>query len=311
MYQHTIEPFGPFQKHILRSADGADQLTFVPEYGACMLELRLRGVSVLDGYSTPQELQENRWSKNIVLYPFPNRLKGGRYQWQGHTYQFSTANSGTGNALHGFGRDRAMRVLSTSLHEDAGAITCVRDEPGTEPAYPFAFQFSITFALLGQGQFEATLGFQNQSTSPLLAGTGWHPYFTLSPRVNELTLELPPCEAETLDRFMIPTGKRAVEERFRHPTRIGDIQLDSCFRLDPAPGWAGVRLHGDHGRLWYAQETGADKFNYLQVFIPHHRQSIAIEPMSCNIDAFNNGEGLSVLAPGAGTSARVRVRLEP
>ena len=39
------------------------------------------------------------------------------------------------------------------------------------------------------------------------------------------------------------------------------------------------------------------KWNFLQVFTPPHRQSIALEPMTCNIDAFNNQDGLKMLAP--------------
>ena len=39
------------------------------------------------------------------------------------------------------------------------------------------------------------------------------------------------------------------------------------------------------------------KYNYLQVFIPPLRNSIAIEPMTCNTDAFNNKEGLIILEP--------------
>ncbi|MGB0929923.1 MAG: hypothetical protein ACPGVB_04055, partial [Chitinophagales bacterium] len=39
-------------------------------------------------------------------------------------------------------------------------------------------------------------------------------------------------------------------------------------------------------------------FPYFQIYIPPHRKSIAIEPMNCNIDAFNNGEGLTLLKVG-------------
>ena len=36
-------------------------------------------------------------------------------------------------------------------------------------------------------------------------------------------------------------------------------------------------------------------FNYLQLYIPPDRSSIAIEPMTCSVDAFNNGDGLIIL----------------
>jgi len=34
---------------------------------------------------------------------------------------------------------------------------------------------------------------------------------------------------------------------------------------------------------------------FLQIFTPHDRKSIAIEPMSCSPNAFNTGTGLKVL----------------
>ncbi len=310
MFQHHIESFGDFRKHILRSADGADEMAFVPEYGACLLELQLRGVNVLDGYTSPEEMLENRWGKNIVLYPFPNRLKEGRYQWHGKTYQFPINNPDTGNALHGFGWDRPMEVVDITLEEGSCAVTCVREESGGERAYPFAFRFSITFQLWAGGKFEVTLGFENRSDVAVPVGMGWHPYFALSAVVDAMELRFPPCEAVEIDQYMIPTGRLLPEARFAQATRIGDTVLDNCFRLAPEPGWAEVTLHGEKGILRYAQETGTGKFNFLQVFTPPHRQSVAIEPMTCNIDAFNNGQGLIALDPGASARARARVSLE-
>jgi len=39
------------------------------------------------------------------------------------------------------------------------------------------------------------------------------------------------------------------------------------------------------------------QFPFFQVFTPPHRESVALEPMSCNVDAFNNKQGLVSLAP--------------
>ena len=310
MFQHFTEPFGPYHKHVIRNADGTDQIAFVPEYGACLLELRLRGVSVLDAYSNAEELTENRYGKNIVLYPFPNRLKEGKYHWLGQTYQFPINNPDTGNALHGFGWNRPTEVSGVELFSDSGTVTCTRTESGKESAYPFAFRFSITFRLMDGGKFEVVLGLENLSEKAIPVGLGWHPYFALSPRVDDMELTFPVCEAVEIDQFMIPTGCTFPELRFQKPTRIGGTVLDNCFQLSDSPGWAEVILSGEKGRLRYAQETGAGKFNFLQVFTPPHRQSVAIEPMTCNIDAFNNGMGLIRLAPGASATAKAQISLE-
>ncbi len=88
-FQHRSTPFGPFEQHIISRPESGCSLALVPGHGACVLDLQLRGVSILDGYQTPEELQVNRGAKNTVLFPFPNRLKDGRYEWEGNYYFFS------------------------------------------------------------------------------------------------------------------------------------------------------------------------------------------------------------------------------
>ena len=60
--------------------------------------------------------------------------------------------------------------------------------------------------------------------------------------------------------------------------------------------------------LW--QETGKRKYNYLQIFTHPSRMSIAIEPMTCNIDAFNNKEGLITLKSDESFKACYGIRLK-
>ena len=48
----------------------------------------------------------------------------------------------------------------------------------------------------------------------------------------------------------------------------------------------------------YNCEISTDFGEYLQVFTPPNRKSVAIEPMSCPGNAFNSGLGLQYLSPG-------------
>ncbi len=310
MFHHTTEPFGVFQKHVVQSADGAQRMAFVPGYGACLLELVLNGVSVLDGYTTAGEMLEGKYGKNIVLYPFPNRLKNGIYHWQGREYRFAVNDPDTGNALHGFGKERPMQVSRTDMDEHGASVTCTRYEPGDHEAYPFVFAFSITFTLRAEGAFEVDLRFHNHGDTPIPAGMGWHPYFRLADKVDDMRLLLPPCRLVEIDDTMIPTGRKLPDLSFADLLPVADKVIDNCFYLENAGPLAEALLEGPAGRLRYLQQTGPGKFNYLQVFTPPHRNSIAIEPMSCNIDAFNNGMGLIALEPGEEAHGGIRVEME-
>ena len=309
MFHQSISAFGQYPRHTLRSGDGRHSLSLVPGHGACLLELRLHGVSLLDAYQSPASMESNDWGKNIVLFPFPNRLKAGRYSWLGREYQFPINDKGTGNALHGFGWNMPMAVERLELSEHEGSITCIHHHDGALAWYPFPFSFSITFSLSGNGDFSMTMRFQNTGSDILPAGVGWHPYFRLGTSLSEVYLQLPGCRMVGIDEHMIPNGDLLPDARFSNLKPIGDTVLDNCFLLDSGQDTA--ILEGPAGRLTYRQENGQGKFPFLQVFTPPHRNAIALEPMSCNIDAYNNGMGLWTLAPGAIGTASIQLSLEP
>ena len=56
-----------------------------------------------------------------------------------------------------------------------------------------------------------------------------------------------------------------------------------------------------------AVKANARQCPFFQVFTPPHGESIALEPMSCNVDAFNNGEGLVALEPGKEWKAKMEI----
>lgn len=308
MYRHLIEPFGKYEKHSLISPDGGNQLDFVPAHGACVLDLVFEGMSVLDGYQTPQELDSNRWSKNVVLFPFPNRLKDGQFTWRGKTYQWPINDAHTGNALHGFGANKPMQIKQLDLNTESATVTCEYVSDGMREAYPFSFSFAIKFTLDQRNQLNVEISVQNLSTAEIPIGFGWHPYFQMDNTIDQVELQVPPVKLIGVDRRMIPNGKRYEYDEFVNGKLIGDTVLDNCFALSDDRIETSVYLRGSRGQLRYWQETGPGKFNYLQIFTPPYRTSIALEPMTCNVDALNNGDGLIVLAPEETTRARFGVK---
>jgi len=111
---------------------------------------------------------------------------------------------------------------------------------------------------------------------------------------------------------MIPTGKILAFEKFCELTKISSTELDTGFKIDAAEISMETELFDPEAfvKIKVYQEIGEKKYNFLQVYIPPTRDSIAIEPMTCNIDAFNNRDGLIVLEPGEIFEASYGVRLE-
>jgi aldose 1-epimerase len=308
MFYHKIEPFGAFEKHVF-SNDNGDSFSVIPQFGACLLDLRFSNISVLDGYATPEELVANKWSKNIILLPYPNRLRDGRYVHEGKTYQFDLTNAATQNSIHGFGKDAPMTVDKVWVKKNGAGLRCVWKYDGHHAAYPFPFTADVTMILRG-GQFEMDMTIYNDGATEIPVGLGWHPYFKMSEKSNDSSLKMPDCQLIGIDDRMLPTGEKTKFNKFKRLTRIKEATLDSGFFINNQTENAETVLASEQGRLTFWQETGHQKWNFLQVFTPPHRKSVAIEPMTCNIDAFNNGDGLVMLKPSESMGGKFGVRFK-
>lgn len=308
MYELSADQFGSFERYTLQHSVYPQQIQFIPDRGGCLISMRMEDIELLDGYKTPEEVDFNRWGKSGLLYPFPNRLKNGQYSWLGQSYQFPLNDTERNNALHGFGMERPLTISSTELAEDKAIIRMIGDYDGSFDYYPWPFQIELSYHLYGPDTFFFEVAVKNRADSEIPMGLGWHPYFQLADKAESCILRLPPAEMVGIDAQMIPTGKRYRYDEFAQPKLIGSSILDNCFALAETHLEVSASLTGPNGSIRYWQETGPKKFNYLQVFTPPYGSSVALEPMTCNVDAFNNGDGLVSLAPGEELRAKAGVQ---
>jgi len=310
MYEYEKGDFGGLESFRVFDREKGNSMTVIPEHGGHLLEVSIGGVSVIDGFQTEEELSSNFKSKSAVLYPFPNRLKNGQYEHDGKTYQFPINNASTGNAIHGIGRTVAMKLHSVELGDDEADIHLRYEYTGDNPAYPFAFAFSLSFYFRKNGSFDTSFGLHNFSNVDIPVGLGWHPFFKLGNTVNDLQMQLPKVERIEIDEFMIPTGTKTPFHDFQEFKKIGETDFDTGFFIVDDGSRATVLLKNEEHQIGYWQELGEGKFNFLQVYILPSRNSIALEPMTCNIDAFNNKDGLLTLKPGQGVMGRCGFTVE-
>jgi aldose 1-epimerase len=269
----------------------------------------LRGVSqgdaqVVTGYRGAANKQGGQGD---VLMPFPGRVAGGRYRWDGVDYQLPITDKDGPNAIHGFVRKIEWAVESRSPAE----VTFALHFAGAE-GYPFPLQLRMAYSLDAAG-LTVQAAITNSGAADAPVAMGFHPYFTVgSALVDCDTLTLPFSEVLEFAQ-LIPTGRvlrvgdAALD--FRAPRAIGDTRFNHCF-LSPIPdadGVVRVRLGAAsrHCIVWMDQA-----FDYCVVYtgdaLPDGiaRTSIAIEPMTCGSDALNHVEwGLHRLSAGATLAA--------
>ncbi|MDO8368255.1 MAG: aldose 1-epimerase [Saprospiraceae bacterium] len=295
MYELTKTPFGKHTRFELRNPLTGHGFSIVPAAGANVLDIQFENQSILDGHTTPEALEAGKWGKSTVLFPFPNRLDEGKYTWLGKQYQFPINNAATGNAIHGFVREEAFEVEYVFLAKNFASIRCYFDYLGDRAYYPFPFSLEIEFSIHDTGKFEVQVEVNNLHHAPIPFGFGWHPYFRLTEGANHHGLQIPPCKKVSINKRMIPTGGRSKFDQFQALTFVEDTILDNCFQSSKASGSYQLMLEGS--RRYLNMKAPVAQFPFFQVFTPPHRESIALEPMTCNVDAFNNKQGLVELAP--------------
>jgi len=324
MYTISKSTFGDFERIDLQNKTGHG-FALVPAQGACLVDLRFKNVAVLDGYQTGEELAVAKWSKSRILLPFPNRLEDGTYHWQGEDFHFPIKEKERNVSVHGFKmHELPFSVLETETRDKSASITLLYRHEATHPAYPFPFSAKVKYELHDDEGFQITFTVENNHHTAIPIGLGWHPYFSLGVPADELEMQLPPCQQIVVNDRMLPTGDRLPYDAFAQSKKIGTTALDTGFALDnehtqqsiklfgkqlhPSNHMASFLLKSEHHQLEIWQETGTHRFNFFQVFTPDHRQSVAIEPMTCNINAFHNQEGLLILEPDASFATRCGVR---
>ena len=224
------------------------------------------------------------------LFPFPNRVSGGRYQFQGSRYELATNDlDGLPNALHGLVHDQAFDIV----RKEDNCLELAYCYEGDQPGFPFPYELRLCYQLKGEAELILSIEVVNLGEADMPCGLGWHPYFNLS-MTPSARLKLPPVTQMEVDELMLPTGKERPFNDFKNFEWLHGHRFDTCFRLLKMEEKNSVFLSfPNQGTLELWQDFN---FPFLQVY-KTREDAIALEPMTCAIDALNNGIGLKVLSP--------------
>jgi aldose 1-epimerase len=243
-----------------------------------------------------------------VLFPFPNRVRAGRFTWDGRTYELPKNDPTAANAIHGFACRTAWRATAHGADATAAWVTMefhlAQDAPEARPLWPADCRIRLTVRLQADRlRLEAVV--DNPDTVPLPWGLGYHPYFQLPHGAAGALVRCPARSFWELDASL-PTGAvKPVDAArdLRAPRRYGDLQLDDVL----------TGLEAGHARADGMRELGqvqgltlwaSPAFREVVAFTPPHRQAVCLEPYTCTTDAVNLQQrgvdaGWLTLAPGA------------
>lgn len=277
-------------------------------------------------YQAPDLFDNGRPTRSgiPVLFPFPNRIRDGRFTWDGREYQLPRNDPAKKNAIHGFACRHPWRVVGQGSNDTnawiTGAFHCSRDAADSRALWPADHEIQLTVRL-GSGSLRLEAEVYNPDLIGLPFGLGYHPYFRMpfaaAIAAEECLLTVPARSFWKLEESL-PSGERVPVDAacdLNRPRRFGELNVDTVLTDLPAAAENMPQravLQGAPGaelRLRCGKE-----FRDLVVFTPPHRQAFCVEPYTCATDAIHLYErgieaGWRILPPGERWRAVVELRI--
>lgn len=301
---------------VLRDPKSGSVAHILPELGfnCFRFEAAVAGrvVSVIDADPNFSSGQLRPSAHGIpVLFPYPNRIRGGRYEWNGAEHRLpldQVLNDSEGNAIHGLCVDRPWRLAHSDSSSATGRFRLSVDAPERSAFWPADFEIELRYEVRGP-LLRADFRIRNPGATPLPWGLGTHPYFRLplaaDSAVSRCTVEAPVTRQWELQNCL-PTGKIVEvpeDRRLADAAYVDLMTLDDVFTgLEFRDGTFEATIIDEQAGLQVVQRT-PPAFREFVVCQKPGRAMICLEPYTCTTDAINlqaSGveAGLRTLPPG-------------
>jgi len=262
-----------------------------PNLGGSLQELMINGLRIIDGISHDNAglIDYESTYKSSILFPFPNRIEDGSYDYLGQSQQFPVNEKPLNNALHGLVYNKQFELISSESSNDSATLILSYTSDGKQAGFPFPFELSLSYQISHKGAVSLSFDVVNIGATSFPMGMGWHPYFAVD-NLEKCQLSFPSRDFYKCNKRNLPiqTVNSDLEKSFimDHKT------FDDAYSLDQAT----CQFSTDHYKL--ELDFNYPKDAYLQVYTPPHRKNIAIEPMTTIANSFNNKIGFKELFPG-------------
>ena len=268
----------------LRLQSGEWRAELRPEIGGCLASLTRGGREILrtmpEGASNPLE------SACFPLVPYCNRIRDGRFEWQGRDVRLPANFPPEPHSLHGLGWQQPWDVT-----REAGFKCALAHSHDGKGGWPWAYEAHQRVRLGPEG-CAITLDVTNRADEPMPCGLGLHPY---PRRRGETRVSFAAAAMLEVDGGLIPNGAATSASHWCQGSDLPARTIDHCFT-----GWDGLaRADDDLGSIT-VRARGA---RFLHLYAPEDGSALCLEPVSHQPDALNSApQQMIALPPGCTAS---------
>lgn len=272
---------------------------------------------VLDGYRTQDEARQMDGFRNALLAPWSNRIRDGKYCFQGKEYDFKGETIGGELALHGLIADQVFELIEQKPDYLRAKVSVPK-----LPAYPFEVEIEVTYQISSSPhRLSLNMVAHNKGTGDAPITLGWHPYFLCpSGRAKNVKVTMAAESLVVTDEQLIPKRGQAAFCAQESPVVLsGRGDFDCAYTsLVPKDGSAWAVVEHMNGSSTVVQMAGARQGQGLASFQVYSAQdlmnraseSIAVEPLLAMTDAFNRPECQDLITVSPGCSQEMNVCIE-
>lgn len=240
---------------------------------------------------------------NFPLVPFSNRIRDGKFEWQGKHVELPLNFLPETNTIHGHGWQLPWRVVEQSDNQ----LIIEYDYAAAE--WPFSYKATQTITLNGSA-LTMTLALTNLGSSQMPAGLGMHPYFTRTEHVRlHANLEkMWAVDSECLPTHLAdaPPSLKSKDGMLVNEHVLDNVLVDYDGEAHIAwPDW-GLR----------ATVSSSSNCQFLVCYSPKNEDFFCIEPVTNITDAFNLhrdeklNTGLITIEPKQTVSMQMSINVE-
>jgi aldose 1-epimerase len=269
-----------------------------PNLGGSVQELIVNDTNIIDGITIDEEGLKDYKStyKSSVLFPFPNRIEDGAYDYKGNSYQCEINEPAVNNAIHGLVYNKPFEMVECQIYEERAKIILRYVSDGNLPGFPFPFQLDLVYRISFQGGLSLSFIAKNTGKESFPYGMGWHPYFCTE-NLNDASFSFSSKDFYACNNRSIPFNTK--DSELPKEFTLEDKTFDDAYSLNNA------RCDFNSDSFNLSLDFKYPEGTYLQIYTPPHRKSIAIEPMTCVANSFNNQIGFAELKPGDSDTWRI------
>jgi aldose 1-epimerase len=289
-----------------------------PAWGSNLCRFTAGGTALID--YQPSLLKARDFTGTPVLYPTPNRVRGGAFTWDGASYR--QEKRGSLVLEHGLVHSEPWQAGEPAAEAGAARLETWIDFREGEPVFtpfPFPHRLGLEFRLTLLG-ITVTYTITNTGTREIPFGFGLHPYFTKVSGDGGTWISLPARSVMDATSDLLPTGRLVpvigTVFDLRKPVPVGALDLDHVF-TEVRGGRHACIQHRGAGLAVELKAT--PDFSHLVLYTPRGERYFCLENQTCSTDAHNlydrgfAGEsGLKTVKPGAarGGSVTYAVRFD-